>query len=337
VFREALNYPTDGEHGSASLVLGGVLTLVLAVAEVVAVGATSELLSVVAEPEDITAAGETLWVAGAALATVLVVRVLLRGQYVAVLGAVAGVEDPVAPRFRGWSRVTDGLAAGLILLVYLLPAGLLLGGGLAAARTGLPGTAGLAVETVGGLATLLGILALVGAAYLLPAAATLYATDGRLRSAVALRRVAGGAFSEDYAVGWMVAALLLLFVWPIVYLLQALLVGGFLRFYLNTAVRYLHGRGMGDGLGLDRGPPSPATGPEGTLQSAVGPAEPSDWRAVDSPDVPGEGSRREIPGSDADADGDTDEATVSDGQRGDGPGTDGLGAAADDPMGEEFR
>jgi hypothetical protein len=335
VFREALNYPTDGEHGSASLVVGGVLTLVLAVAEVVAIGAAGELLSAGTDWESVTVAGETLWVAVGALATVLVVRVLLRGQYVAVLGAVAGVDDPVAPRFRGWSRVTDGLAAGLILAVYLLPAGLLLGGGLAAGGTELPGRAGVAVGTASGLATLLGILALVGAAYLLPAAATLYATDGRLRSAVALRRVAGGAFSEDYAVGWMVAALLLLFVWPIVYLLQALLIGVFLRFYLNTAVRYLHGRGMGDGLGLDRGPPSPATGPEGTLQSAVGPAEPSAWRAVDSPDVPGEGSRREIPGSDADAD--RDESTASDGRRGDGPGTDGLGAADDDPMGEEFR
>lgn len=331
MFREALNYPTDGEHGGSSLVVGGLLTLVLAVAEVVAIGATAEVLSVGAEEgaEAITAAGEPLWIAGGALAAVLVVRVLLRGQYLAVLGAVAGVTDPVAPRFRGWSRITDGLAGGLLLVVYLLPAGLLLGGGLTAGRTELSGTAGIAVGTAGGLATLLGIFALLGAAYLLPAAATLYATEGQLRSAVALRRVTGGAFSEDYAVGWMVATLMLLFLWPITYLLQALLVGTFLRFHLNTAVRYLHGQAMGDALGLERGAPAPAAGPDGSLQSAARPAEPSTWRDVDSPSGSDGSPRTGVPESDDDA--------TTHRQREDSPGTDGLEAADDDPMSEEFR
>ena len=298
MFREALNYPTDGDHGSAALLLGGVLTLVLASAEVVAVFAAGE---------------RSLALGAAALAAFLVVRLLLRGQYVAVLGAVAGRRAPVAPRFRGWSRVTDGLGSGLLFVVYLLPAGLLLGGGVYTGRLELAGPTATAVGTAGGLALLAGIFALLGAAYALPAAATLYATEGRLRSALALRRVGRAVLTEDYAVGWLVAALTLLVLWPIAYLAQFLLVGAFFRFYLNTAVRYIHGRAVGDALGLDRDPPEPSP-VDGSREPAVRPVENAD--DDEDEDIP---DGREVVG-----------------RRG-SPDEEGIEPSPGDPMGEEFR
>lgn len=301
MFREALNYPTDGDHGSGAFLLGGFLTLVLAAGEAVAVFAAGE---------------RSLALGAGALGVVLAVRVLLRGQYVAVLEAVAGRRAPVAPRFRGWSRVTDGLASGLLLVVYLLPAGLLLGGGVYTGRLELAGPTSTAVGTAGGLALLAGIFALLAAAYALPAAATLYATEGRLRSGLALRRVGGAVLTEDYAVGWLVAALTVLFLWPIAYLLQLLLVGVFFRFYLNTAVRYMHGRAVGDALGLDRGPPEPASVGEEVLRPAVRPVDGGSWNAGDTLDD-GESTVRARDGSPDD--------------------DDGIQPSPGDPMGEEFQ
>jgi hypothetical protein len=127
----------------------------------------------------------------------------------------------------------------------------------------------------------------------------------------------------------MVATLMLLVLWPIAYVLQVLLVGVFLRFHLNTAVRYLHGRGMGDALGLDRGPPAPAREPDGSLQSAVTPAEPSTWRDVDSPDGADGSPRAGIP--------EPDDDPATRGRHEDSPGTEGLEAPDEDPMSEEFR
>ncbi len=312
MFREALNYPTDGDHGSAALLVGGFLTLVLAAAEVAAVVAASE---------------ESLALAAGALVTVLVIRVLLRGQYVAVLEAVAGRPDPIAPRFRGWSRITDGLASGLLFVVYLLPAALLLGGGVYTGRLELAGPTGTAAGTAGGFALLAGIFALLAASYVLPAAATLYATEGRLRSGLALRRVGGAVLTEDYAVGWMIAALTVLVLWPVAYVLQFLLVGVFFRFYLNTAVRYMHARAVGDALGLDRAPPEPAPVAEKHLQPAVRTLEASTWHGDDTNDGgdAGPATRREADGEEPS------------GPRDRSPGNEGIEPSPEDPMGEEFR
>ena len=310
MFREALNYPTDGDHGSAALLLGGFLTLVLAAGEAVAVFAAGE---------------RSLALGAGALLVVLAVRVLLRGQYVAVLNAVAGKRAPVAPRFRGWSRVTTGLASGLLLVVYLLPAGLLLGGGLYTGRLELTGPTGTAVGTAGGFALLAGIFALLAAAYTLPAAATLYATESRLRSGLALRRVGATVLTEDYAVGWMIAALTVLVLWPVAYLLQFLLVGVFFRFYLNTAVRYMHGRAVGDALGLDRGPPEPRSVDGRLLQPAVRPVDGTSWDAGDTAADGDPSARRESTG----------EPGV--GARDESPDDEGIEPSPGDPMGEEFQ
>lgn len=312
MFREALNYPTDGDHGSGALLLGGFLTLVLAAGEAVAVFAAGE---------------RSLALGAGALGAVLAVRVLLRGQYVAVLDAVAGRREPVAPRFRGWGRITDGLASGLLFVVYLLPACVLLGGGVYSGRLELAGPTGTAVGTVGGLTLLAGIFALLAAAYALPAAATLYATEGRLRSGLALRRVGGAVLTEDYAVGWTVATLTLLFLWPIAYLLQLLLVGAFFRFYLNTAVRYMHGRAVGDALGLDREPPEPRSVDGQLLQPAVRSVEGTTWYGRDTNDG-GNIAPTAREGSD-------EGATA--GQRDGSPGDEGIEPSPDDPMGDEFR
>ncbi len=106
---------------------------------------------------------------------------------------------------------------------------------------------------MGAVTLLLGLFALIVAAYLLPAATALFATRRSIRAAfdhVALRSC---VVTEDYVVGWVIAGLLRIVLLPITIALQTLLIGFFLRFYLRVSVQYLYGLSVSNAFETETG------------------------------------------------------------------------------------
>lgn len=231
MLREALDYPTSGDHGSRAVLTGGGLLLLTAVA-----GG----LGVVLFP---------------LLGVALVAQLAVRGYYVRALRRAVGRPGAEAPAFDEWGDLlVDGLKAVIVLVGYALPAVVLLVvavGGQLASAVGSPGAALAAVRTLTGFSVLFLLLYTLAAAYLLPAAVVNMAYTGQLRDAFRLRTVVGGASTEDYAVGWVISLVVQLVALPVVVLLEFVLVGFLLQFLVGVAVRYIWGRSFGAALGLD--------------------------------------------------------------------------------------
>lgn len=248
MLREALDFPTSGDRGSAALLVGSALFLLSAIVAVIG-GQVPVLL------DGIDAAVPAVVV----LVVLFVLQLAVRGYYVRVLRVTAVERDPVAPSFGTvGSLLRDGLAAVAIAVVYLLPTLLLFaiaaGGNLASAVDNplqlRDPTSIAAAETVGSLAALLGLFAALASLYLVPGAVTMYAHENRVRSAFDLRSVVRGTVSEDYAVGWVLSLVLQALLLPIVLLLYSLLVGVVLHFLLGVAVRYVWGSSFGTAMGF---------------------------------------------------------------------------------------
>jgi hypothetical protein len=253
VIREALNYPPSGEHGSRAVLVGGLLFVVLT-----AVGVVSWLLlegdpSVAFVPVGVVALWFSLEKVTLALVAVtipfLCIHIVFRGYYVAVLRASSEV-DPAAPPFPGIQVVIDGIKYVVVLFIYFLPAVVLGGFGLSIQIVSSPGVGGTLINTVGAFAFLFGLFAFIAAAYLVPAAITLFARESSLRAAFGLSTVRTCALTEDYAVGWVLATLMLLVFTPIAVLLDVLLVGFFLRFYLRVSVNHVYALAVANALDL---------------------------------------------------------------------------------------
>lgn len=274
MFREALDYPTRPPYGGRAVLVGG--SLLVLVGALGAVGAVDTALA-------------------PASLLVLLPWLAVRGYYVRVLRTTAGHEFPTPPPFRGGGvdrLLADGLKAVLVAGAYLLPGVAVLAPlGYARARDvdlaallldgGVPSVLADAAVAVAGLAALLAVFCLIGAAYVLPVAVTNFAYTGRLRAAFELRTVVSGAATEDYVVAWLVTVLLQALVLPAAYLLKALLVGFYLQFLVGVGVRYCYGQGVGAALGLDPLKPDlgdleSGSGDRGTPTPAVRPLEESE-------------------------------------------------------------
>ncbi|WP_255195779.1 DUF4013 domain-containing protein [Halorarius litoreus] len=236
MLREALDFPTSGDRGSAALLVGSGLLLLSAL-----VGGASLLFPPL-------------------LALVLVLQLPLRGYYVRVLRVTAAEADPTAPSFGDVGPLLrDGLVAVVVAFVYFLPTlllfGIAAGGNLAAAVENplqlTDPTTIAAAETVGSLAALLGLFSSLAALYLVPGAVTMYAHERRVRSALHVRRVISGTFSEDYAVGWVLSVVLQALLFPVVAFLYSLVIGVVLHFLLGVAVRYVWGSSFGAAMGFE--------------------------------------------------------------------------------------
>ncbi|MFC6962101.1 DUF4013 domain-containing protein [Halocatena marina] len=253
MIREALNYPPSGKHGSRAVVVGGLFFAVLAVAIVTSGYLLSRELSAefpTSEATEQALMTDELFVILIAVALFyLSIHLLVRGYYVAVLRTVVGVANPVAPRFRIRALV-DGIKSALILFGYLVPALVLGGLGLFIRRPSTPETENAVINTVGAFAFLLGLFALIAAAYLVPAATALFAQQNSVRAAFEFSRVRTCVFTEDYAVGWVFAGVMRLIVVPIAILLEFILVGFFLRFYLHVSIQHLYAIAVTSALGL---------------------------------------------------------------------------------------
>lgn len=256
MIREALNYPPSGKHGSNAVIVGGLFFIALAVVSVVSQyfldrGTATAFTAIdVMKRSAITEDSSIILVAVAVAGFYLCVHLVFRGYYVAVLRTVAGVSEPVAPPFRGTRLLTDGIKSGVILLGYLAPTLVLGGFGLFVRRSSTPDAQSVILNTVGAFAFLLGLFALIIAAYLVPAATTLFAQQNSLRAAFELSTVRTCVFTEDYAVGWIVAGVVRIVFVPIAILLELVLVGFFVRFYVLVSIQHLYAMAVTNALGL---------------------------------------------------------------------------------------
>lgn len=256
MIREALNYPPSGKHGSGAVVIGGIFFFMLAVTSVVSLFLLeiwrSVSLTGIKDGIQPIMAGDFLiiLILVAAAGFYLCVRLVLRGYYVAVLRVGVGVTDPVAPSFYNIRIVIDGIKSAVILLVYLVPAVVLSGFGLLVRRSPTPNAHYVVSNTVGAFAFLLGLFALIAAAYIVPAAITLFAQHDSFWSAFEFSTVGACVLTEDYAVGWMFAGIMRTVLVPIAILLQLLLVGFFLRFYVHVSVQHLYALAVTSALEL---------------------------------------------------------------------------------------
>ena len=280
MIREALDFPTSGDGGSQALLVGSLLLLL-------AGGAA-------------TGAGYALDAGRLPLAVVagvaaLVPLLAVRGYYYRALAAAATRADPVAPSFGGSRRLfREAFVAVGVAVAYALPSVLLFA--TAAGMTRLAGRAGVTVgllaQALGAVAALLGIVSLLAALYLTPAALATVARSSGVRSAFRVRTVVDGAATEDYVVGWVLATALQWTLAPIAALLSSVGVGVVLYFLTAVATRYVFGASFRAAVGADRVPtvgvtPSNRARSEAELQEMVLNADVyADSHEADSPERP---------------------------------------------------
>jgi len=332
MLRAALAFPARGDRGAVSVLVGGVLVLVRWVLLAGTVGAAS-----VAVAADGVGSAAAVGVLAVVLALLIVVELALRGYRIRALRAVVADPDADAPGFgRVGALYRDGLLGAGVTAAYALPGVLLLSvaaAGIGATPSVGPTSLGDAVaRNLAGLALLFGLLVLVGAAYLLPAASASAAYDRSFRAAFH-RRVVAGALSEDYAVGWLTAGVLAFLAFPAVLAVSALavlplLAAPFGSFFVVVASRHLYGAGFGVAVGLAAPAPDaevPAAGPD---------EEPTDERRPSARTEPDGTARPSDPDRRANASGDAGTPDTTPGAN--GPTDEGIGSPAD-PMADEYR
>lgn len=325
---EALDFPASGDEGSTALLVGGALLLV---------GAVFLVIGVILVP---------------LLAVTLLCWLAVRGYYVRVLRRSAVDPDADAPGFGNWRDLLgDGLVSLLISLVYLLPflalIGLAVGGGGFVSSVEDPSAGFDAVRNAMGLVLMVALLYFIVMSYVVPAAVTNFAHEGEFRAAFRLRTVLDGAFSEDYAVGWLLTVVVRLIVLPIAFTFTFLLVGFFMGFFVGVAVRYVLGRSFGAAMGfepepsaVERGTPTVRARAPGDTRSTVGPA--GGTGAAENPgDGPPDGDRGprssddDAPRPPSDDPGVFDVDDPSD-DRADDSSSDSADDGDDDPLAGEF-
>lgn len=341
---DALHAPARSDDAPGTLFVGSLLLLLSLVAPLV--WAYGVLLS-------------PLWLAVGPF--VALPPLLVLGYDVRVLGASArGAE--ATPSFVDWAGlVRTGLLSLVLRAVYLLPLGVVVAAGVAVAVVAQTDTLGLGSNTASLVAAAVAVFLslftlsyLAAYLYLRPAALAVFAVTGRLRSALAPRRVLGVAVTRDYAVGWTVAGVALVLGLTVAAPLQLLLVGFALAFYVRVTAYVAYGRGAASGLsargllGEDETAPTAPSVPVGRdappdvqVGRTAGGSPASEWRTgdADSDDAVNPGSEHGFdfgrePVADARADRERDPEEPSE-DRSTGPFGDRGGDRPGDPPGVE--
>ena len=243
MIEDALRFPLKGDRSIRRLLAGGMLLSIPFPVLFVGMLISPALLAV----------GVVL----SALGTVV-----LYGYLVAVLRESVPA-DPTPPQFSGWGTLLgEGVLAIVIWLVYLLP--VLVPGVVYAAWLYVSGTTSLdngptaAALFLAALAAT--VMMVVVSYYFAPAALANYVHGKRVRAAFDVRTVVATATTKEYAVAWGLATGIYLTIGLIAGVLQFLLVGFFLYFYMIVVMTYLCGRGYADAIaanGPSEGRPSP--------------------------------------------------------------------------------
>jgi hypothetical protein len=220
---DALRFPRSGDDWLPTLIIGGVLSL---------------------------------------LGVLILPALVVQGYLVRVLQAGAR-DETTAPSFTEWGGLfVDGLKLLVVNLGYALatviPVTIVVA--VLAAATGATDASdpNVLLSLVNlGVGLLLLVLSLL-VTFVLPAAMANFAIQGRLRAAFDVSTVARGAFTWEYAVGWLLGVVVAVVGGLIGVVLSALVVGVFVLFYVQVVVYFLWGRGFAAGLGREppmrRGP-----------------------------------------------------------------------------------
>lgn len=183
--------------------------------------------------------------------------VMLSGYTVRILRSAARGED-TPPSFGEWAELLvdglkmTGISIAYLIIPYVISIALVFAG---------QSSGGI----VGMIISLLGLLLVLVAAYILPVALTNFALTENVDAAFEIRRIVNAAFTTQYFASVVLAFVVGLVLGLIAGLLSLLLIGLPLLFYVMIATYYLYGRGCGSML---------QTEPEGREQVS-GPSSPS--------------------------------------------------------------
>lgn len=214
MIEDALSYPTADDEWTERIVVGGLLVL--------------------ASP-------------------LVIPAIALYGYLVRVLRSVAAGES-VAPEFDDWEELlVDGVKALVIGLAYALVP--LVAFGVLFSVVGIGFVAAAAGESAAGVGIGVVFLAVLGVvafavslvvAYVVPAALARFALDGSLEAAFEFRALFDAVTTSDYALGWVLAAVVSIVVGAVASALTIVLVGFFVSFWSQVVSTYLFGRGYVD-------------------------------------------------------------------------------------------
>lgn len=219
MIERAIDYPRAGDDALTTILIGGVLGL---------------------------------------LGFLVVPGLLLLGYFVRVLRSVeAGQETP--PTFGQWGELlVDGVRAFVVVFVYsLVPTvvfAVTVGGSLAGAMATGDVRPGALAGALFGL-VIGGVLWLV-AFYVVPAALASLASEDRLAAAFSWGTLSAVLFDRRYAVGWLLALVLVVVGVVLVGVLNVVpllgfVVGAFVNFYVAVAAFYLYGHAFADVAAAD--------------------------------------------------------------------------------------
>lgn len=188
----------------------------------------------------------------------IVLQLPLMGYTVRVMQRSArGEETP--PKFEEWDELfVDGLKVWLISFVYFIPLGILmvvfmfvgvLSFGVldAAAGSGGGGGAGAGFGIMFILMMLVFLVLSLVVGYVVPAAVANFAVYDDLGKAFSIREILGVAFTADYFIAILIAAIVGTVIAMVAFPLMFLLVGFALLFYVQVFGYYLIGRGYAKG------------------------------------------------------------------------------------------
>ncbi|MDS0283192.1 DUF4013 domain-containing protein [Haloarcula onubensis] len=222
MLEDALQYPWTGEQKVETLAIGGILSL---------------------------------------LGVFFVPMLFVYGYLVRVIRQVSSGDTDTPPAFDDWEELlVDGLVVfGISLVYFLVPSVILVSGLLVwlvpvGVGIGVGGNGGGALAAFGVLAsmafTILGLLTLLAASYLVPAAVAAYARTGQFASAFSPATLQTVGTDESYAVAWLLAVVIGFLAQVVGGALTLTFVGAvlvpFVTFYGNVASAYAIGAGVAD-------------------------------------------------------------------------------------------
>lgn len=219
MLREAISFPRSGDDWLPTILIGGILSI---------------------------------------LSPLILPGLVIQGYLVRVLRE-SGREERALPSFTEWGTLlVDGVKLIVINFVYsiliFIPYGVfvtsIIGMG-AVAGGDVPST----LSTVALVSLLVLVLVSLLVAYVVPAAMANFALEDSLGAAFHLSTIRRGAFTREYAVGWLLAILVGVVGGLVGLALSLLVVGIFVLFYVQVAMWFLLGRGYARGLERTGWPP----------------------------------------------------------------------------------
>ena len=222
MLEDALKFPWKGEKNVETILIGGVLSL---------------------------------------LGVFFVPTLFVYGYLVRVIRQVAAGDDELPPVFDEWGDLlVDGVLAFVISLVYfLVPALVITVGALAwvlpvGVGTSVGGTGGDSIAILGVLLAFVtaavGLLTLLAAVYLFPAAIAAFARTGSFGAAFSPSIIRQIGADGDYATAWLIAVVIGIIAQIVAGAVAITVLGlifvPFISFYGNIASAYAIGRGIED-------------------------------------------------------------------------------------------